>query len=76
VGIELLAAAQGCDFHAPLLSSDDLERVRALVRSRVPRLGDDRLLYTDMQSAAAFVREGALIAAVKIPLPSVTGGSS
>ncbi len=30
VGIELLAAAQGCDFHAPLASSAPLERVRAL----------------------------------------------
>ncbi len=27
VGIEILAAAQGCDFHAPLSSSGDLERV-------------------------------------------------
>ena len=36
VGIEVLAAAQGCDFHAPLVSSDDLERVRATVRRRVP----------------------------------------
>ena len=27
VAIELLAAAQGCDFHAPLHSSPALERV-------------------------------------------------
>ena len=32
VGVEILAAAQGCDFHAPLKSSEDLERVRARVR--------------------------------------------
>ncbi len=44
VGIEILAAAQGCDFHAPLSSSDDLERVRAAVRQRVPRLEGDRYL--------------------------------
>src|SRR5580704_1484939 len=41
VGIELLAAAQGCDFHAPLRSSPPLEAVRQLVRSRVPTLDDD-----------------------------------
>lgn len=28
LGVETLAAAQGCDFHSPLLSSEDLERVR------------------------------------------------
>ena len=33
VGIELLAAAQGCDFHAPLRSSPPLEAVRQLVRA-------------------------------------------
>ena len=42
LGIELLAAAQGCDFHAPLRSSAALEAVRALTRSRVPHLSDDR----------------------------------
>jgi hypothetical protein len=36
IGIELLAAAQGCDFHAPLASSDALEAARALLRREVP----------------------------------------
>ena len=58
VGIEVLAAAQGCDFHAPLTSSDDLERVRATVRRRVPRLDDDRYLYPDLLAATALVRDG------------------
>ena len=35
IGIELLAAAQGCDFHAPLTSSAPLESVRALLRAQV-----------------------------------------
>ena len=35
IGIELLAAAQGCDFHAPLTSSAPLEAVRALLRAEV-----------------------------------------
>ena len=42
IGIELLAAAQGCDFHAPLKSSAMLEKVRALVRAEVPHLEEDR----------------------------------
>ena len=48
LGIELLAAAQGCDFHAPLSSSAMLERVRALVRTAVPHLDDDREIAPDI----------------------------
>ena len=44
VAIELAAAAQGCDFHAPLPSSVPLERARALLRERVLRLDRDRYL--------------------------------
>ncbi len=76
VGVEILAAAQGCDFHAPLTSSDDLERVRATVRRRVPRLDDDRYLHPDLLAATALVREGALIAGLETPLPSITGATS
>jgi histidine ammonia-lyase len=72
VGVEILAAAQGCDFHAPLFSSDDLERVRATVRARVPRLDDDRYLHPDLLAATALVRDGALIAGLETPIPTVT----
>ncbi len=72
VGIELLAAAQGCDFHAPLKSSDDLELVRAAIRSRVPHLDHDRLLNPDLMAATALVCEGGLFAGLQLPLPSVT----
>ncbi|HWA57842.1 MAG TPA: aromatic amino acid lyase, partial [Gemmatimonadales bacterium] len=60
LGIELLAAAQGCDFRAPLLSSAPLERVRALVRRDIPHLTDDRYLHPDIQAATALVRGGHL----------------
>ncbi|TAM27444.1 MAG: histidine ammonia-lyase, partial [Nevskiaceae bacterium] len=42
VAIELLAAAQGVDFHAPLRSSQSLQRVRDAVRERVPFYQEDR----------------------------------
>jgi histidine ammonia-lyase len=58
VAIELLAAAQGCDFHAPLLSSAPLEAVRALLRRHVPPLDHDRFLAPDIAAAAALVRAG------------------
>ncbi len=55
VAIELLAAAQGCDFLAPLLSSAPLERLRALIRSRVPTLVEDRLFAPDIAAVAGLV---------------------
>ncbi len=72
IGIELLAAAQGCDFHAPTHSSPALESVRTVLRTRVPPLIDDRYLHSDMNEAIALVRSGALGRAVDgIALPAV-----
>jgi hypothetical protein len=58
LGIEWLAAAQGCDFHAPLRSSAPLEEARALLRARVPTLVEDRHLAPDIAAATALVAEG------------------
>jgi histidine ammonia-lyase len=63
LGIELLAAAQGCDFHAPLRSSKALEAVRKLTRNQVPHLDDDRHFHPDMEAANALIRSGAVIEA-------------
>ena len=64
VGIELLAAAQGCDFHRPLASSPPLEAVRGLLRARVPHLEDDRHFHPDIQIATALIADGALLRTV------------
>jgi histidine ammonia-lyase len=75
IGIELVAAAQGCDFHTGMASSVVLEAVRKTVRSRVEPLGDDRFLHPDLQSALELVRTGAIVrAAASVPLPSVAVG--
>ena len=71
LAIELLAAVQGCEFHAPLTSSTALEAARAALRDKVPPLGEDRHFYPDLQAAEALVRSGALAAAVGIALPGV-----
>jgi histidine ammonia-lyase len=63
LAIELLAAAQGCDFHHPLISSVALERVRALVRAHVPPLGEDRYLHPDLVTAAQLIERDAIIEA-------------
>jgi len=72
IGIELLAAAQGCDFHAPLPSSAPLEAVRRLLRDRVPHLDDDRHFHPDIAQAIAMVRSGAVAAAAAgVALPQI-----
>ena len=69
IGIELLAAAQGCDFHAPLASSAPLERVRSQLRAVVPTLTDDRYIHPDMQIAANLVASGAVAEAARTTMP-------
>ena len=71
LGIELLAAAQGCDFHQPLASSPPLEAVRACLRAAVPMLDEDRYFAPDMEQATALVRAGALVDAAGLSLPSL-----
>jgi histidine ammonia-lyase len=72
IGIELLAAAQGCDFHAPLTSSPALERVRGRLRADVPGLIEDRYFAPDIAAAGALVRSGAVAeAAGTVLLPEV-----
>ena len=63
VAVELLAAAQGCDFHRGLRSSAALERVRTLLRARVPMLDHDRYFAADIAAAKALVSSGALVEA-------------
>jgi histidine ammonia-lyase len=71
-GIELLAAAQGCDFHVPLASSPVLERARALLRRHVPKLDHDRKMAPDIETATELVTTGALIEAVgPVTLPAI-----
>ncbi|MGL5362338.1 MAG: histidine ammonia-lyase [Bosea sp. (in: a-proteobacteria)] len=61
IAIEYLAAAQGCDFLAPLTSSAPLERARTLLRREVPHLEEDRYFAPDQERAAHLVRSGALV---------------
>lgn len=60
LGIELLCAAQGIEFRAPLTSSPVLSRVLATLRSRVASLDNDRYLADDITSAARLVTGGEL----------------
>lgn len=60
VAIELLAAAEGLDYRAPLRSSQPIERARSVLRGIVPHLAADRPLSWDIQKTAEALENGAL----------------
>ena len=70
VGIELLAAAQGIDFHRPARSSAPLEEVHASIRSEVAYYAADRYFAPDIEAAKRWVRSGRFSPMVKTLLPS------
>jgi histidine ammonia-lyase len=65
VGIELLAAAQGVDFHRPLKSSPHLEHVHRQLREKVAFFDADRFFAPDIEAAKQMVLQGSLSASCK-----------
>lgn len=59
VAIELLAAAQGIDFHAPLQTSVALQGAHAKVRAVSAHLDQDRSLAGDIARVRALIEAGA-----------------
>ena len=70
IGIELLAAAQGIDFHRPAQSSVSLEKVHAAIRGDVPFYAADRYFAPDIQAAQRWVKTGRFSSLVRRILPS------
>ena len=68
VGIELLAAAQGIDFHAPLKTSPPLAKAHAAIRASVLFHEKDRYLAPDLAWAQMAVLDGAHVGAVQADL--------
>lgn len=73
LGVELICAAQGVEFRAPLQTSAALQAVIATLRAQIPPLAADRYLAPDLGAAAQLVAGGALTGAVKLP-DDITGG--
>jgi histidine ammonia-lyase len=71
VGIELLAAAQGIDFHRPLATSPRLATVHRRLRERVPFYEVDRILAPDIAAARELVAAGMLSAGCRDLFASV-----
>jgi histidine ammonia-lyase len=70
VAIELLAAAQGIDFHHERRSSDILEQSHAAIRQLSPRFGRDRSLKPDVDAVAALIDSGHFFAQCDSILPA------
>jgi histidine ammonia-lyase len=58
LAIELLAAAEGLEYRAPLKPGLGVRRAYEVVRSHAPRLTQDRALSSDIQKIAAAIRLG------------------
>jgi histidine ammonia-lyase len=71
VAIELLAAAQGVEFHRPLRSSPTLEGLIADLRKVSPRFERDRPLSGDIQAVQQLVLAGHFVAGARVILPSL-----
>jgi histidine ammonia-lyase len=59
VAIELLAAAQGVEFHVPLETSPTLAEAKSLVRALVPPYDRDRPFAPDIAAAKRLIAEAA-----------------
>jgi histidine ammonia-lyase len=72
LGVELLCAAQGIEFRAPLKTSAPLQNVVAQLRQQIPTLTNDRYLAPDLEQAAALIRSGDLVASAGLTLPEMS----
>ncbi|ATX67446.1 histidine ammonia-lyase [Roseinatronobacter bogoriensis] len=66
LGVELLCAAQGIEFRAPLTTSAKLQRLLQITRKHVPALADDRYMADDLSRAAALVTGGDVVKACDV----------
>ncbi len=67
LGVELICAAQGIEFRAPLTTSPLLANILADVRGIIPAIGQDRYLAPDLAAAAAMIADGALLRRIEMP---------
>jgi histidine ammonia-lyase len=67
LGVELICAAQGIEFRAPLKTSPMLASILADTRKKIPVIEQDRYLAPDLAAAAAMVADGALLVTTDMP---------
>jgi histidine ammonia-lyase len=70
IAIELLAAAQGIEFHRPQKSSSAIEHSIASLRKISPSYAEDRALSGDIERIAAMIDAGEFCDHAASVLPS------
>ncbi len=60
LAVEFLCGAQAVEFHRPLLAGKGVEHALGVVREKVPKLVEDRVLSDDIDALTTLVRAGAL----------------
>ncbi|MDX1575509.1 MAG: aromatic amino acid lyase, partial [Kiloniellales bacterium] len=76
LGVELLCAAQGIEYRAPLQTGPALARIIARLRQDVATLGTDRPLAPDLERGAALIRSGAILESAGLNLfPKLEAGA-
>jgi histidine ammonia-lyase len=63
LGVEMICAAQGIEFRAPLVTSPALQNAMARIRADIPSLGQDRYMAPDITAAASLITSGDLVRA-------------
>jgi histidine ammonia-lyase len=74
LGIELLCAAQGVDFHHPLRPGIGSRRTLRLIRRQVRHLSRDRVLAIDIEKIRTLVTSGALTHVLSAVRPTPSNG--
>ncbi|MFH1323274.1 MAG: histidine ammonia-lyase [Methanobacteriota archaeon] len=73
IAIELLCSAQGLDFRKPLKAGAGVEAAHIKVRSEIPHLKDDRILYPDINKARDMVIRGEVLSVVENAVGELAG---
>jgi histidine ammonia-lyase len=66
LAVELMCAAQGIEFRAPLSTSAPLQAAVTCLRQVVPTLEGDRYLAPDIEQSAKLIADGAVLAAAGV----------
>jgi len=65
VAIQVMSAAQGLDFKLPLTPGKGTQAAYKVIRRKLKRLIDDRVLYPDIEIVTELVRNGEIVEAVE-----------
>ena len=65
LAIQLMSCAQALDFKRPLKAGKGSEAAYKVIRGKLKKLENDRVLYPDIEIVTELVRNGSIIEAVE-----------